>query len=223
MKRLVFYIICFLNLNLAYAQLFLEDRPLIFGGIVLNTDPGKPFEFRMSRIKPSAFGSFQMKLAPGYKLQEVTTTTFSRDYIFKDLGEVKTSKMIRFLFLEFGVLSPLSESNFRRSFLAFNLPMGFSNIKTAYQYTDDPLFGNQLILEPKPDLYLNFSIELEYLYAFNILNKATIETGISFTLPINSYRLFPEVESNNKTSNYIPGAGFFPYFNLSCSYNFLLR
>ncbi len=207
------------GLNQSFGQVFLSENSQKFIGAVLTSDAGKPIELRFSYLRPSFFGGFQLKASPGYKRVDLNTSDYR--YNINGLGSIKTTKELKFFFIEPGILLLLNKKDFKRSFFAINFPIGFSKIKTYRQFFDDPVFDNQIKVEFDPKIQINYSAELELLWAFNLGNKSFIETGVSFTIPIKNQELFPS-DRNLNYNNYIPGAGFTPFFNISCSYNFAL-
>ena len=221
-QHILFAFLLVFGLNQAFGQLFLQNKTQNFIGFGLNTDPGKPFELRFARITPSGLGSFQLKLSPGYKCMEVYKTTDNRYASILRFGTLIETKQLKFICFEPGVLFPIKKHDFRRSFVAFNLPMAFTQINTYQQFYSDPLYDNQLKIYRDPKLYYNLSAEMEFLWAFNVGNRSYVETGVSLTIPIQYQELFGESIGRFSETNYVPGAAFFPFINFSCSYHFAL-
>lgn len=214
-------LIIIFGLNQTFGQVFLSERPQKFLGAVLTSDPGKPIELKFSYLRTGGFGGFQFKASPGYKRVELMTSNYSFGYA-PSLGSIKTTKELKFFFIEPGILLLFNKSDFRRTFLAINFPMGFSKMKIYRQFFNDPVFDNQTRVESLPDIKLNYSAELEFLWAFNLSKNSFLETGISLTLPFKSEPTFQASGTKINYNNYIPGAGFSPFLNISCSYNFAL-
>ncbi len=221
MKQFIL-VFCFIasGLNQSFGQVFLSENPQKFIGAVLTSDAGKPIELRFSYLRPSFFGGFQFKASPGYKRVDLNISDYRSN--ITGLGSVKTTKELKFFFIEPGILLLLNKKAFRRTFFAINFPMGFSQIKTYRQFLNDPVFDNQTKVEFDPKIQINYSAELEFLWAFNLSNKSFIETGVSLTIPIKSQELFPSSGTYRNYNNYIPGASFSTFLNISCSYNFAL-
>jgi hypothetical protein len=218
---LVAFLLVF-GLNQAFGQLFLQNKTRNFVGFGLNTDPGKPFELRFARITPSGLGSLQLKLSPGYKRMEIYKTTNYHTTNIIGFGVLNEAKQLKFICIEPGVFFPIKKHDFRRSFVAFNLPMAFTQINTYQQFYSDPLYDNQLKIYRDPKLHYNLSAEMEFLWAFNVGNRSYVETGVSLTIPIHYQELFGESIGRFSETNYVPGAAFFPFINFSFSYHFAL-
>ncbi len=222
-QSIIAFLTIVFGLNQTFGQVFLSERPQKFIGAVLTTDAGKPIELRFAYLRPSGIGGFQFKVSPGYKRVDLFTgINIYSDYYANGLGEVKTTKELKFFFMEPGVLFLTSKSEFKRTFFAINFPMGFSKMKIYKQFFNDPVFDNQTKVEFDPNIKMNYSAEIEFLWAFNLSNKSFLETGVSFTLPIKSQELFGASGTKINYNNYIPGATTFPFLNISCSYNFAL-
>jgi hypothetical protein len=222
MKQSILYILIVVSgLNHSFGQVFLSENPQKFIGAVLTSDAGKPIELRFAYLRPSGIGGFQFKASPGYKSVDLITT-ISRYGNITGFGSVKTTKELKFFFFEPGILLILDKKDFRRTFFAINFPMGFSKMKIYKQFFNDPVFDNQTKVEFDPNIKMNYSAEIEFLWAFNLSNKSFLETGVSFTLPIKSQELFGASGTKINYNNYIPGATTFPFLNISCSYNFAL-
>jgi hypothetical protein len=217
---LVFLIIIF-GLSQTFGQVFLSERPQKFIGAALTSDAGKPIELRFTYLRRNIFGGFQFKASPGYKRVDLNTSVYNYSNV-TGLGSIKTTKELKFFFIEPGVLFLLNKKDFRRTFFTINFPMGFSKIRIYRQFLNDPVFDNQTKVEFDPNIKINYSAELEILWAFNLSNKSYIETGVSLTIPIKSQELFPPSGTFRNNNNYIPGATSSTFLNISCSYNFAL-
>ncbi len=218
----IFILLLGFGLNQAFGQLFIQNNTRNFIGVGLNSDPGKPIELRYARITPQRLGNLQLKLAPGYKIVEAVTYPAYYPISVRGTGTLFTNKMLKFVCIEPGLLFPRKKQNFRRSFMAFNFPMCFTQINTYKNFWYDPLFDNQLRINRDPKLHFNISAEIELLWSFNISKQSYVETGISLTIPIIHQALFGEPIGKFSETNYVPGAAYFPFINFSCSYNFAI-
>ncbi len=217
MKYLVYILLLFFGLNQTKAQVFLIKEPQHCIGIGFVSDDGKPIEFRYTYLKKNGPISFQLKAAKGFKNISIKYGPYE-EILFG--GSLTSTKRISFWVFEPGIMLHLGNKNFKRSFIAVNFPVGLGKVKTFNQFKDDPVYGNSLITQADPKTYLNYSLEFELIWSFNLMKKSFLDLGFSIGIPIKSYEVFPGSEP--KYYQYVPGANVFPFVNMCVSYNFSL-
>jgi hypothetical protein len=215
--RYKLYILLFVfGLNQTKAQVFLSKEPQHVIGLAFISDIGKPFDFRYTYLKKSG-PSYQFKASRGLKNISVKYGPY-QNLLFG--GGLLRTKRLNFWLFEPGIMIPITKKNFKQCYFAVNFPIGISKVKTLDQFMGDPIYGNTIKTYVDPRTYFNYSLEFELIWSFNLIRKSIIDLGFSVGIPIKSHEVFPE--ENQEYYYYVPGAGIFPFVNMSFSYNFCL-
>jgi hypothetical protein len=222
--RLLF-IIAFLGLSLTQAasQVFLNSTSQHFIGVGISTESGKPIDIKYSFIRPKGLGSFFIKASRGWHEQ---TAIYYTNYYGKTIysfGNLARTKKVDFWYIDPGIYIPIKKKAFRRSFVSLSYPMAFSTITTIDKFSNDAVYQNLQFTHYDNQRYFTGGAKVEYLWQFGFKSKSFFEMGVAFVKPIQKVTLFQYKSNDTPFRSFAPGAGYFPYINLSMAYHFKLQ